>query len=158
MSFFYISVGLICNETFDLISSPRYAVPDSSFTASSKWDSSNRLDSSDCWMGDRDVQATWIKVDLCQPRIVTAIRTKGCYGTYYVMRFTLSTSLDDINWSTIKANNEDVVFEGHTDYTRYKVVANNLPAPIKTRFVRLNVIRSSAYIPGLKWAIDGCPV
>ena len=162
---FLISVELSCGETFDLISSSEYSVPDSSLTASSQsrnWGgaSSSRLNSTTCWAGDRDQPPHWIKVDFGQDRIVKAIQTTrdGDRSGYWVKRYTISTSQDDVNWNTIQENGEDVVFDGNTDDDPYAIVTNELPAPIQTRFVRLNVVEWYGYDPGLRWAVVGCPV
>ena len=153
---------LSCNETFDLISSSRYGVPDSSLTASSEYGGyparASRLNSTTCWAANyNSPQPHWIYVDLGQDRVVNAVRTSSNRaGGYYVQRFTVSTSRDGVNWSTIQENEEDVLFEGND--SPYAIVINQLPAPIKTRYVRLNVVEWIGNRPGLLWAVDGCPV
>ena len=161
---FYFSVELACNETFDLISSPRFGVPDSSLTASSEYyskrrASSSRLNSTTCWAGDSDQPPHWIKVDLGQDRIVKSIQTRGdaSWG-YHVRRYFISTARDDVNWSNIHANGEDVVFDGNTDEDPDDIVTSELPATIKTRFVRLHPVEWNSHQPGLRWAVVGCPV
>ena len=50
------------------------------------------------------------------------------------------------------------MFEGNTDEDPHAIVSNQLPEPIKTRFVRLNVLEWNGERPGLRWAVDGCPL
>ena len=92
--------------------------------------------------------------------IVNAIRTtdNGGGSHYWVKRYTISTSLDGVNWSNIQENGEDDVFNGNTNDDPNAIVTNQLPAPIKTRFVRLNPVDWYSLYPGLRWAVVGCPV
>ena len=158
-------MGPSCNATFDLISSSEHGVPDSAFTASSEssYDrraSSSRIDAAYSWIADPGHPPHWIKVDLGQDRVVKGIRTTSNTdgGLVFTRQYTISASRDDVNWTTIQENADNVVFEGNSDENRYAIVTNLLPAPITTRFVRLNVVTWNNYLPGLRWAVDGCPV
>ena len=122
---------------------------------------SSRLNSTSCWAGDGYQPPHWIKVDFGQDRIVKAIQTtddREASGLFFVKRYTISTSQDDINWSNIQENGNSVVFDGNTDEDPDAVVTNQLPAPMQTRFVRLNVVEWYGHNPGLRWAVVGCPV
>ena len=78
--------------------------------------------------------------------------------TFFVKRYTISTSQDGINWSNIQANGDDVVFDGNTNDDPDAIVTNELPVPRKTRCVRLTVVEWHGFNPGLRWGVVGCPV
>ena len=99
-------------------------------------------------------------MDFGQDRIVKSIQTTsgGVGFRFYVKRYKISTSQDDVNWSNIQDNGNDVVFDGNTDDDPNAIVTNLLPVPMKTRFVRMNMVEWFLGDPGLRWAVVGCPV
>ena len=153
-SYILLSLDVLsCSQTRDLVSL-------STLTASTEWSTSFGADASGLnsaygWAARSGQLTNWIQAEFDQEHIVTSIRTKGDKDREYTRQFTISTSRDGINWSTIQDKGVDLVFEGNSDYTT--IVTNDLPAPIKTRFIRLNVVTFHS-LPALRWAIDGCPV
>ena len=143
-----------CDETRDLVP----GIPDAYFTASTEYSSSFSASSSSLsnaygWAAKKGQYTNWIQAGFGQEHIITSIRTKGDKDSEYTRQYTLSTSCDGINWNTIQKNGRDLVFEGNFDAVN--VVTNRLPAPIKTRFLRLNVVTFHK-LAALRWAIDGC--
>ena len=159
--FVYFADGVSCSDNYDLISDSRYGVPNTSLTASSEYSTTFSANSSRFsaghigWAAKLNQRPDWIQVDFLHVVNIVAVHTQANTAREFTRQFTISTSLDGVNWNTIQENGEDVVFEGNTDSTN--IVTNPLPDPIKTRFIRLNVVEYHLF-PALRWAIDGCPV
>ena len=131
-----------CDATFDLISGPEYGIPDEALTASSEDDyvyyvaQESRITSQSGW-SPWVTEGAWIRADLGENRIVVAIRTRGD-TVYFVTQFEISISTDGFEWSDVVDDfGLTIVFEGNTDGST--IVTNQMPTPIETRFVQLNV-------------------
>uniref|UniRef100_A0A8C9VGK1 Coagulation factor VIII-like n=1 Tax=Scleropages formosus TaxID=113540 RepID=A0A8C9VGK1_SCLFO len=112
------------------------------------------------WSGLNNI--SWIQVDLQRPMLVHEIRTQGAshrFSESFVLRFTLSYSLDNLVWKTYKGNStisEKVsisMFSGNTDGSRIK--SNFISPPMLGRYIRVNPI-AYRIRPTLRMELYGC--
>uniref|UniRef100_A0A8C9TNW4 Coagulation factor VIII-like n=1 Tax=Scleropages formosus TaxID=113540 RepID=A0A8C9TNW4_SCLFO len=100
----------------------------------------------------------WNRVDLQRPMLVHEIRTQGAshrFSESFVLRFTLSYSLDNLVWKTYKGNStiSEKMFSGNTDGSRIK--SNFISPPMLGRYIRVNPI-AYRIRPTLRMELYGC--
>uniref|UniRef100_A0A8C9TF17 Coagulation factor VIII-like n=1 Tax=Scleropages formosus TaxID=113540 RepID=A0A8C9TF17_SCLFO len=108
------------------------------------------------WSGLNNI--SWIQVDLQRPMLVHEIRTQGAshrFSESFVLRFTLSYSLDNLVWKTYKGNStiSEKMFSGNTDGSRIK--SNFISPPMLGRYIRVNPI-AYRIRPTLRMELYGC--
>ena len=162
------SETLQCSTNFDLIDGATFNLPDTSFFASSSYNSGgyslcaacSRLNAPLGWAPANKAAENWITVNLLETQLINAILTQGTgfSGEYeYVKTYKIATSMNAYTWSEVYNDSGNVVmiFEANTDPTT--TVTNELPQTLVTRYVRLTVVDYNVY-PTLRWEIQGCPV
>ena len=148
---------------YDLISSPEYGVPDSSFIASTESNqtvaSDSRLNTSVSWWPTEDDQQRSIYVDFGENRLILAIRTQNYANpNHYPRSFSVLTAIDGafLMFPLMDSSGEVAVFEINGYPT--DIVNHPLPIPVIARSVRLEIISFDGERPALSWAVDGCSV
>ncbi|XP_031557770.1 uncharacterized protein LOC116294321, partial [Actinia tenebrosa] len=119
----------------------RYIIPDSSFTATSKYDDRYypyhaRLNSNlKGWLPRTQSDPNdYLQIDLGLPYVICAVATLGCSDcNEWVTQYKISLSMDNTNWSLYKENGAVKLFDGNTNYGTIK--KNTLTKQL-TRYIR----------------------
>ena len=150
---------------YDLISSPEFAIPYSSFAATSVLlqnpnygASRSRLNLHGAWYPDVDDDQKRITVDFRENRLVLSIRTRILGDpNSNINSFVIYTGVDDLaSLNPVRDSSDEVVVYDNVNATG--IVNHPLPMPIIARYVGLQIVSFDGMYPGINWAIDGCAV
>ncbi|XP_030847156.1 retinoschisin [Strongylocentrotus purpuratus] len=126
------------------------AIPDSSLTASSEWDtdhspSRGRLNIARIgllrggWSAKINDLNQWIQVDLLETYNIVGVATQGRQDlAQWVTSFKVACSMNNVIFETVKDLDDadtDIIFPGNSDQNT--VVYNRFPVPMTCRYVRL---------------------
>ncbi|GFS45227.1 hemocytin [Trichonephila inaurata madagascariensis] len=129
-------------ECLDPIDLENGALLDSQLSASSTYNSAftpenARLGSDSAWVPAFADDDQYLQVDFLDEANVTGIITKGREDVpQWVTAYTLSHSNDGIIWNNVK-DEDGSVKEFAANYDPFSEVTNELPATIRTRFLRI---------------------
>ncbi|GIX94553.1 SCO-spondin, partial [Caerostris darwini] len=138
------------------------ALIDSQLSASSSYSSTLtpenvRLGSDSVWSVAYSDDKQYLQIDFLDEANVTGIITKGREDEpQWVTAYTVSYSNDGIIWNKIKdEDDEDSLKEFAANYDSFSVVSNELPAMIRTRFLRIHPTKWKDWI-SMQIEILGC--
>ncbi|XP_051532109.1 contactin-associated protein-like 5 isoform X1 [Myxocyprinus asiaticus] len=116
----------------------------------------NKRDGGGGWSPNREDHQPWLQLDLRDRLKVTAIATKGCWGSSdWVTRYQLQYSDSGQTWRPYRQENVVWTFAGNTDADT--VVQHKLPHSIRTRYLRLLPLEGSPRGGmGLRLEVYGC--
>ncbi|KAK3744972.1 hypothetical protein QZH41_008497, partial [Actinostola sp. cb2023] len=118
-------------------------IPDSSFTASSYYDSSYapkgaRLYLASAWAPKDNSNANdYLQIDLGKVFVICALATQGQASTSsleWTTEYKISTSIDNNLWNTYPSNTSPKLFPGNTD--KHTIVKNILDIPVQAKLIR----------------------
>ncbi|GIY76924.1 EGF-like repeat and discoidin I-like domain-containing protein 3 [Caerostris extrusa] len=138
------------------------ALMDSQLSASSSYSSMStpenvRLGSDSVWSAAYSDDKQYLQIDFLDEANVTGIITKGREDEpQWVTAYTVSYSNDGIIWNKIKdEDDEDSLKEFAANYDSFSAVSNELPATIRTRFLRIHPTKWKDWI-SMQIEILGC--
>ena len=152
-----------CDVVYDLISSPEYGIPDSSFVATSVWNqnvaSSSRLNTDDAWFPSGDDEQKEIGVDFGENRLILGIRTRNYrHRAYYTRSFSIYTGIDGSAEPIPLMDSSGAVAVFEIDEYPTDIVNHPLPIPVIARYVRLKIRSFDGIQSAISWAVDGCSI
>ncbi|XP_070807919.1 coagulation factor VIII [Pituophis catenifer annectens] len=108
------------------------------------------------WRPKVDSTAEWLQVNFKKIVRVTGLITQGAKSVFthmFVKEFSLSTSLDGQNWTSVLQHGEKQVFQGNFDY--FQPVMNFLDVPLFAKYLRIHPLKWNKYI-ALRMEVLGC--
>ena len=108
------------------------------------------------WASAENGYPYWIQVDLLDIYHVHAVATQGRdfgHVTQFVSEYSLFYGVtEELLQPVLNATGNTMLFTGNTE--QYNVVTNEFD-PVRTRFVRLNIMSYRSH-PALRWEVYGC--
>ncbi|XP_070615911.1 coagulation factor VIII isoform X2 [Erythrolamprus reginae] len=108
------------------------------------------------WRPKVDSTAEWLQVNFKKVVRVTGLITQGAKSVFthmFVKEFSLSTSMDGQNWTSVLQHGEKQVFQGNQDY--FHPVMNFLDVPLFAKYLRIHPLKWNKYI-ALRMEVLGC--
>lgn len=108
------------------------------------------------WCSKYKSTSEWLQVDLGFFTKVTGVMTQGrCGEDEWIENFSISHSIDSINWMYVEKDGIQKVFEGNSDSCSVK--HSYLDKAIHTRYIKIHISKFHKH-PSLRAEFIGCQV